>query len=120
MRLFHDGVDIIMPHSLYLADNMLVGNNAATRDNWLGVGYDQATYGAAEPFAAPQVTTEPVQTASEHVLKEAGATLPKRDAVDERIVRETRDGSGHIIKWVKDAGGWPDFPSVASPSQNAQ
>lgn len=27
------------------------------------------------------------------------------DAVDERITREARDGTGHIIKWVKDAGG---------------
>ena len=46
MRLFHDGVDVIVPHSLYLADNILVDNEAATRDNWLGVGYDRKTIGA--------------------------------------------------------------------------
>jgi len=99
-----------MPHTFYLADNILVDNDVATRDNWLGVGYDRATYAAAEPFATPRVTTEPAQTAYEHVMKDAGATLPKRDAVDERVVHETQDGTGHIIKWVKDAGGWPDFP----------
>lgn len=115
MRLFHDGIDVIMPHSLYLADNLLVGYEPATRDNWLGVGYDRATYAAAKPFAAPRVATEPPQAAYEHVLKDAGATLPKRDTVDERIVGEVRDGSGHIIKWVKDAGGWPDFPSATAP-----
>jgi hypothetical protein len=120
MRLFHDGIDVIMPHTLYLADNILVNNAAATQDNWLGVGYDRATYAAAQPFAAPRVSTEPAQIAYEHVLKDAGATLPKRDAVDERIVRETRERSGHVIKWVKDAGGWPDFPSTTVPSQREQ
>jgi hypothetical protein len=115
MRLFHDGIDVIMPHSLYLADNILEENDGATKDNWLGVGYDRATYAATEPFAAPKVTTEQAQTAYEHVLKDAGATLPKRDATDDRIIQETREGTGHIIKWVKDAGGWPDFPSATLP-----
>jgi hypothetical protein len=116
-RLFHDGVDVVMPGSLYVADNILDGNARVTRDNWLGVGYDRATIGALQPFPAPPVTTESAQAAYEHVLKDAGATLPRRDAVDERIVREARDGSGHIIKWVKDAGGWPDFPSTTLPLQ---
>jgi hypothetical protein len=114
-RLFHDGVDVVMPASLYLADNILDGNARVNRDNWLGVGYDRATIAAPQPFPAPPVISEPAQTAFEHVLKNAGATLPRRDAVDERIVRETRDGTGHIIKWVKDAGGWPEFPATASP-----
>ena len=48
------------------------------------------------------------------VLKNAGAILPRRDAVDERIMNEVRTGTGHIIKWVKDVGGWPEFESAAS------
>ena len=109
-RLFHDGVDVVMPGSLYLADNILDGNAQVNHDNWLGVGYDRATIGAPKPFPAPPVATDPPKIAFDRVLKEAGATLPRRDAVDERIVREVRDGTGHIIKWVKDTGGWPDFP----------
>jgi hypothetical protein len=116
-RLFHDGVDVVMPHSLFLADNILEGNATVNRDNWRGVGYDRQTIAASEPFPAPAVTTEPAQAAYEHVLKDAGATLPRRDAVDERVVREVREGTGHIVKWVKDAGGWPDFPTTTSPSQ---
>ena len=116
MRLFHDGIDVIMPHSLYLADNLLAEDSRVNRDNWLGVGYDRATYSAAQPFPTPAVFTESPQTAYEHVLKNAGATLPKRDSVDERIVREVRDGTGHVIKWVKDGGGWPDFPSAIAPA----
>lgn len=116
-RLFHDGVDVVMPKSLFLTDNILEGNAKVNRDNWSGVGYEPAIVAAPDPFPAPTVTTESAQAAYERVLKEAGATLPRRDAVDERIVRETREGTGHVIKWVKDAGGWLEFPSSTS-SQN--
>jgi hypothetical protein len=35
---------------------------------------------------------------------------PRRDAVDARIAREVHDGAGRIVKWVDEAGGWPEFP----------
>jgi hypothetical protein len=111
-RLFHDGVDVVMPKSLFLAGNILDGNRRVNEDNWRGVGFDRKIIAASEPFAVAPVSTEPARAAYERVLKKAGATLPKRDAVDERIVRETREGTGHIIKWVKDSGGWPDFQST--------
>jgi len=111
-RLFHDGVDVVMPKSLFLAGNILDGDTRVNEDNWRGVGFDRKMIAVSEPFAVVPVATEPAQAAYERVLKAVGAALPKRDAVDERIVRETRDGTGHIIKWVKDAGGWPDFPST--------
>ncbi len=116
-RLFHDGIDIVMPGSLFVVDNILDGNARVNRDNWLAIGYDRKIIGASVPFPAPPVTTEPAQAAYEHVLREAGAALPKRDTVDERIVREVKKGTGHIIKWVKDAGDWPDFPSASSHSR---
>lgn len=115
-RLFHDGVDVVSPGALFLADNVLEGNARANQDNWLAVGYDR-TIAAAQPFPAPPVTTETAPDAFDRVLKEAGATLPQRDAVDERIVSETRNGAGHIIKWVKDVGGWPEFPSTESQTR---
>lgn len=117
IRLFHDGVDVIMPHSLYLTENILHGNDEVNHDNWLGVGYDRNTYRSPEPFAMPSVTTEPPQAAYEHVLEKAGATLPRRDLVDQRVVEETRSGTGRILNWVKDAGGWPDFPATSSDSR---
>ena len=118
-KFFHDGKAVVAPKSLFVAGNVLEGDKQVNQDNWRGMGgyyFDRSTLEAAEPFAAPPVTTEPAQAAYDHVLKDAGATLPKRDAVDDRIMRETRAGTGHIIKWVQDAGGWPDFPSAkASP-----
>ena len=32
-----------MPHSLYLADNILDANDSVNADNWRGVGYDRNT-----------------------------------------------------------------------------
>src|SRR5439155_20151326 len=115
--LFHLGEAAVMAGSLFATNNFFEGEPKApgvNEDNWRGTGYyfDRETVAAAEPFPAPPVTTESAQAAYERVLKEAGATLPKRDAVDERIVRDVRDGAGQIIKWVKEAGGWPDFPAA--------
>lgn len=113
---FHDGVDVVMPKSLFLADNVIEGFPAVKENNWLGVGFDK-TIAAPAPFPAPAVTTESAEAAYEHVLKEVGANLPRRDSVDARIVKEVHDGTGHIIKWVKDVGGWPEFESAATATQ---
>jgi pectate lyase len=117
--LFIDGEEMAMPGSLFVTNNILESEAAepgVNQDNWRGMGYcyDRATVAAPQPFPAPPVTTESPRDAYEHVLKNAGATLPRRDAVDERIVNETRNGTGHIIKWVKDVGGWPVFPSATA------
>jgi hypothetical protein len=121
--LFHNGDAVVMPGSLFVTNNILEGEHAVpgvNQDNWRGMGYyyERSTIAAPEPFPAPPITTESPQSAYEHVLRDSGATFPRRDAVDERIVREVRNGTGHIINWVKDAGGWPDFPSATIPSQS--
>jgi hypothetical protein len=121
-RLFHDGAAVVMPGSLFVTNNILEGEPQVNQDNWRGMGYyfEREIVGAPRPFPAPSVTTEPAPAAYERVLKEAGSVLPRRDAVDERLVREVRDGTGHIINWVKDAGGWPDFPSAPAPTPAAR
>jgi pectate lyase len=58
-----------------------------------------------EPFAAPPVRTTSAAQALKDVLAGAGATLPRRDAVDARIVREVETRTGRIIDSQKDVGG---------------
>src|SRR5205823_3853596 len=58
------------------------------------------------PFAAPPVRTTGAAQALHDVLAGAGATRPRRDAVDARIVREVETRTGRIIDSQKDVGGW--------------
>jgi pectate lyase len=59
------------------------------------------------------------------VLKSAGAILPKRDKVDERIIQETKSGTAigkgsfgkaGIIDDVMAVGGWGEYQSQPAPS----
>ncbi len=54
-----------------------------------------------------------VEGAYEFVLENAGATLPKRDAVDERIVKEVRSGKANsnegIITDISQVGGYLEY-----------
>ena len=64
---------------------------------------------AKAPFTAPAVRTTSAEMAFDEVLAQAGATLPRRDAVDERLVREVRSRTGKIIDSQKQVGGWPEY-----------
>ncbi len=108
-RLFHDGLETVMPGSLYLADNVLEGDARATTDNWKGTAfyYDRGTLAATAPFPAPAVHIDSAAVARDRVLEAAGDTLPGRDAIDRRIANEVKTGTGHIVDSVVAAGGWP-------------
>jgi len=49
------------------------------------------------------------------VLNGAGAVLPARDPVDQRIINEIQTGKGAIINSQKDVGGWPVYHSTKAP-----
>lgn len=105
-RLFHRGDAVVMPGSIWVDGNVLEGQQPVTDDNWRGMGFfylDRESLRAAEPFPAPPVKTDTARDAYEHVLKDAGAALPAHDAVDARVLREVRDGTGRIISWVREA-----------------
>lgn len=109
--LFMDGKAAVAPGSLFLSGNVLVGSEQATRDNWTGslFYFERRRVEAARPFPAPPVMTESAAAAYNLVLEKAGATLPRRDEIDSRIVREAGTGTGHVIESVRQAGGWPKF-----------
>lgn len=112
---FHTGAEVVGDGSLFVADNAIRGDARATQDNWRGMGYyyfERERIAAREPFPAAPVTTEQANTAFVQVLAEAGATLPRRDVVDARVVNEVRTGGGRIVKSVAEARGWPEFPTA--------
>jgi hypothetical protein len=104
----------------YVAGNVVEGRAEMNSDNRLL--FERTKNGGGtqveiveQPFAVPAVQTTSAEAALEAVLNGAGATLPKRDAVDARIVSQVRSGGGRIIDSQKDVGGWPDYRTAAAP-----
>lgn len=99
-QLFMKGTEVVAPHSLYFADNILEGNNKATTNNWLATGFyfSRQTIATSRPFPAPPISFTSATTAYNDVLSKAGATLPQRDNTDARILREVRTGTGQIVE----------------------
>jgi hypothetical protein len=66
-------------------------------------------------YAYPLVTTTDASTARTQVLAQAGATLPARDAVDQRVINDITRGTGGWITHPADVGGWPLLASGTPP-----
>jgi hypothetical protein len=64
---------------------------------------------------APPVTTHRYEEAYRLVLAHAGASLPRRDAVDRRVIDETRNCTGRIINDPREVGGWPELKPGPAP-----
>ena len=77
-------------------------------------------YKQQRPIPVPQVKTDDAITAYKRILGECGASLPKRDAVDIRIVNSVKNGTGRIINDEDEVGGWPDLKSARPPKDSDQ
>jgi len=116
----------------YMTGNYVDGSPEVTKRNWLGV---VMSGGTRNDTAAAKVTTPftilaiPVQSATEAyeaVLQSAGASLPKRDVLDQRIVNDVRNRTGAIIDvqggfphgtpYEQTVGAWPVLSSTPAPT----
>jgi pectate lyase len=68
-----------------------------------------------EPFETPSVRTTTAEEALWDVLEQVGATLPHRDSVDARIIKEVNEHSGSVIDSQWEVGGWPEYRSARPP-----
>jgi len=99
-------------------------NGSYPGDPWSLVSFskfseeDIKAYKQSNPIPVPAVKTDDAMTAYERVLAQAGAVLPKRDAVDIRIVDEVRNGTGKIINDEQQVGGWPELKSAEPPKDS--
>ncbi|MBB1286491.1 polysaccharide lyase [Flavisolibacter sp. BT320] len=94
----------------YVAGNIMEGHPEITKDNWAGgvqvedlPNTDKYTpyIKVSKPLPMPQLTVLPATEAFDYVLANAGATLPKRDAVDQRITEQVRTGKINALAGVK-------------------
>jgi pectate lyase len=94
----------------YVVGNYIDGNAEVSRNNWLGVTMNGGTSTDAEeskvttPFAVVAVPTQKAVDVYNIVLKSVGASLPKRDTLDERIINNVKNRTGKIIDVQ---GGYP-------------
>jgi pectate lyase len=79
---------------------------------------DTKAYKQSEPIPVPAVKTDDAIDGYKRILAEAGAVLPKRDAVDIRIVNEVKNGTGKIINDEQQVGGWPELKSAKPPQDS--
>lgn len=123
----------------YVTGNIVDGFPEITANNWNGgVQYDESItirkdgkeevipagseelVRAQDEFPHSPVQTESASDAFEHVLAQSGATLPKRDAMDLRVIASVRTGQPHyengIIDMPDDVGGWPDYLAADVPA----
>ena len=94
----------------YVNGNIMEGNAKVTANNWDGGVQVEEEDGVGEhigymkqnkPLIMPQLTILSAEAAKNYVFSNAGATLPKRDAVDARIVEQARTGVVKPLAGVK-------------------
>jgi len=118
-RYFIFDPKVALPASVYVNGNFMVGRPEVGRDNWKGVLAERSLQ-SSKPFPAPPVQTQSAAEAFELVLRNAGATRPRRDSVDARIVSNVRNGTGKIIDDEREVGGWPAYASGEPPVDTAR
>ena len=106
----------------FIRENVLEGHDDLTADNTRFFNLRETRAGklvvtvVAAAFPAPAVTTTSAADALEGVIANVGANLPKRDAVDTRLVGHVRTHSGRMINSQREVGGWPVLNASAAPA----
>lgn len=121
----------------YVAKNEVDGFPEVTNNNLLGVQLDKG-FGVDnlinivvnQPFEVMPIPTTSAFKAYQDVLKDVGATLPKRDTLDQRIIREVKNRTGRMIDvqggfphgtpYEVSKIAWPDLKSLPAPKDTDQ
>lgn len=99
------------PGKWYVAGNIVEGFPEVTANNWKGMRGPEDLARVNTAFEGWPVNQESASEAFESVLAKAGATLPRRDAVDRRVIETVRTGKviteKGIVSDPKEVGGYP-------------
>jgi hypothetical protein len=116
----------------YIDGNYVDGYPDVSTNNWQGGVQGKYAKSSeirvSSPFPTADVLTQSAEEAYILVLKNAGAILPKRDVLDERIVNETKTGKctygdsygsqTGIIDSQRNTEGWPVLKTYNVPSDS--
>jgi len=99
---------------VYANGNIMEGNEKVTKNNWdggiqIGDMPDAGRYTDSirvnKPFPMSKVTIIPTKAAYDYVLANVGCFLPKRDAVDTRIINDVRTGKIAYVEGTDNSNG---------------
>ena len=117
----------------YVAGNHVEGAPAVTSDNALGVQVTGTTdpqviaaVSVATPFAVLDLPVRSAEQAMKDILAHGGCSLPGRDTLDLRILRELGDRTGRVIDvqggfphgtpFEQTLTAWPTLKSLPAPA----
>lgn len=126
----------VLPYGkYYLSGNYVDGSTTNTTNNWRGAvmnggsANDTSSAKVTTPFTTGNISSVLTHTALEaydYVLATAGASLPKRDTLDKRIVNDVRNRTGKIIDvqggyphgtaYASTVNAWPALNSLTAPT----
>ena len=131
MHALHAGPASTGTGQWYLSGNIMDGSRHLTKNNWRGLDLSEIPEAerrkarSTSPFEVTiKLPEESAKDAFVSVLGNAGATFPKRDAVDTRLVNEVKTktasamgmlGKPGIIDTPSAVGGWPVYNTAAAP-----
>lgn len=104
---------------VHLAGNLGPLRPRLDLDDWASVKTDFPAAVVARiranepPFTVAPLTLLSAGEVEAHVLDRAGATRPRRDAIDERLIRQLHAGTGKVIFSQDDVGGFDGRPVPA-------
>ena len=137
--IYLDGGDTIFGGKFYVNGNHVFGFPDVSADNW-SKGVQKDSYSGAanllksgrldQPLTISGYEAVEAEEAYLSVVQSAGASLPRRDTIDARIVRELVEGKASfggsytsgvskptgIIDKPSDVGGLPAYPSTSAPA----
>jgi pectate lyase len=107
----------VRPGKWYVAGNIVEGSPEVTSNNWAGLRGPETLARVNTPFEGWPIHQQAAEEAFASVLAKAGATLPRRDAVDRRVAEMVRTsqmttGNGIILD-PKEVGGYPAYTFAA-------
>ncbi len=103
---------------IYISGNKGPFANSTNSDNWKMVTVEQIngrtlymleSYRTDQEFSHPFVTTQNAEDAYTYILEKAGATLPRRDPVDKKMINDTKNGKGTFVNSKDHVLSWPSY-----------
>ena len=112
----HDNIGHHRPNDFGDQWDLVGDSNSGLEKKWMRIPASKKIQRQqAWPASPIPITIHPVKKGYELVLARAGATSPKRDAVDLRVVNDVKMKTGRCIDHPSEVGGWPTLAPGTPP-----